>query len=33
MAKADYKFFFPFRVLYSEIDAQGIVSKAHYLTY
>lgn len=27
MAKSDYKFFFPFRVRYSEIDAQGIVSK------
>jgi acyl-CoA thioester hydrolase len=33
MAKSDYKFFFPFRVRYSETDAQGIVFNAHYLTY
>ena len=30
---ADYKFFFPFRVRYSEIDGQMIVYNAHYLTY
>lgn len=33
MAKSDYKFSFPFRVRYSETDAQGIVYNAHYLTY
>ncbi len=33
MAKSDYKFFFPFRVRYSEVDVQGIVFFAHYLTY
>ena len=33
MAKSDYKFFFPFRVRYSETDAQGIVFYGHYLTY
>jgi acyl-CoA thioester hydrolase len=31
--RADYPFAFPFRVRYSEIDAQGIVFNAHYLTY
>ena len=33
MARSDYKFFFPFRVRYSEIDGQMIVYNAHYLTY
>ncbi len=33
MKRADYKFFFPFRVRYSEIDGQMIVYNAHYLTY
>jgi len=33
MTKSDYKFFFSFRVRYSEADAQGIVFNAHYLTY
>ena len=33
MAKSDYKFFFPFRVLYSEAEAHGIVFNAHYFTY
>jgi len=28
-----YRFRFPFRVRYSEIDGQGIVFNAHYLTY
>jgi len=28
-----YNFFHPFRVRYSEIDAQGIVFNAHYFTY
>ncbi|MGI9425476.1 MAG: acyl-CoA thioesterase [Hyphomicrobiaceae bacterium] len=33
MARSDYKFFHRFRVRYSEIDGQGIVFNAHYLTY
>ena len=33
MARADFNFSFPFRVRYSEIDKQGIVFNAHYLTY
>lgn len=33
MTRADFRFAFPFRVRYSEIDAQGIVFNAHYLTY
>jgi len=33
MQKSDLKFSFRFRVRYSEIDAQGIVFNAHYLTY
>ena len=33
MGRADYNFFFPFRVRYSEIDGQMIVYNAHYLTY
>ena len=33
MAKSDFNFFYPFRVRYSEIDAQAIVFNAHYLTY
>jgi len=33
MARADFKFFHGLRVRYSEIDAQGIVFNAHYLTY
>ncbi len=33
MPKADYKFFFPFRVRYAETDAQGIVFNGNYLTY
>ncbi|MHB1651576.1 MAG: acyl-CoA thioesterase [Desulfitobacteriaceae bacterium] len=28
-----FRFFFPLRVRYSEIDGQGIVFNAHYLTY
>ena len=31
--KADYPFSYPFRVRYAEIDGQGIVFNAHYLTY
>lgn len=33
MARSDYRFCFPFRVRYAEIDAQGVVFNAHYLTY
>lgn len=33
MAKADFSFFYPFKVRYSEIDGQKIVFNAHYLTY
>lgn len=33
MAKADFKFAWPFRVRYSEVDGQKIVFNAHYLTY
>jgi len=33
MAISDFKFSFPFRIRYSEIDGQGIVFNAHYLTY
>lgn len=29
----DYAFFHPFRVRYAEIDGQGVVFNAHYLTY
>lgn len=33
MAKSDFNFSFPFRVRYSEVDAQAVVFNAHYLTY
>jgi len=33
MARSDFVFAFPFRVRYSEIDGQGIVFNAHYLTF
>ena len=33
MARANFPFFFPFRVRYSEVDGQMIVFNAHYLTY
>ena len=33
MARQDFWFHFPFRVRYSEIDAQSVVFNAHYLTY
>lgn len=33
MPKADFAFFHPFRVRYSEIDRQGIAFNAHYLTW
>lgn len=33
MKKIDFKFLYTFRVRYAEVDAQGIVFNAHYLTY
>jgi acyl-CoA thioester hydrolase len=33
MARTDFRFAWPFRVRYSEIDGQKIVFNAHYLTY
>jgi len=33
MTRQDFKFFQYFRVRYSEIDGQGVVFNAHYLTY
>ncbi|MBI05381.1 MAG: thioesterase [Rhodospirillaceae bacterium] len=33
MAKSDFKFSWPFRVRYSEVDGQRIVFNSHYLTY
>lgn len=33
MEKENVKFLFDFRVRYSEIDGQGVVFNAHYLTY
>ena len=33
MARSDFKFAWPFRVRYSEVDGQKIVFNAHYLTY
>lgn len=33
MAKSDFKFCWPFRVRYSEVDPQKVVFNAHYLTY
>ena len=33
MARSDFKFTWPFRVRYSEVDGQKIVFNAHYLTY
>jgi len=33
MERAAFSFFHPFRVRYSEIDLQGVVFNAHYLTY
>lgn len=32
-ARSDFQFFYPLRVRYAEVDAQGIVFNAHYLTY
>src|SRR5260221_3012096 len=33
MPREQFWFFFPFRVRYSEIDGQGVLFNAHYLTY
>lgn len=33
MNRSEFGFLAPFRVRYSEIDAQGVVFNAHYLTY
>lgn len=33
MTRDQFRFFHPFRVRYSEIDGQGVVFNAHYLTY
>lgn len=33
MARDQFRFFHPFRVRYSEIDGQGVLFNAHYLTY
>ena len=33
MSRGQFWFFHPFRVRYSEIDGQGVVFNAHYLTY
>ncbi len=33
MARDDFNFCFPFRVRYSEVDQQGVVFNAHYLTW
>ena len=31
--RSDFSFFFPLRVRYAEVDMQGVVFNAHYLTY
>lgn len=33
MRTSDFRFFHPYRVRYSEIDGQGVVYNAHYLTF
>jgi acyl-CoA thioester hydrolase len=33
MTRNEFRFFHPFRVRYSEIDGQGVLFNAHYLTY
>lgn len=33
MARSDFKFFHRIRTRYAEVDAQGVVFNAHYLTY
>lgn len=33
MQRSDFQFSYPLRVRYSEVDVQGVVFNAHYLTY
>jgi len=33
LTRAGFRFYFPFRVRYSEIDGQGVAYNAHYLTW
>lgn len=33
MKRSDFRYFHPFRVRYAEVDGQGVVFNAHYLTY
>ena len=33
LKRSDFSFFFPLRVRYAEVDMQGVVFNAHYLTY
>ena len=33
LSRSDFSFFFPLRVRYAEVDLQGVVFNAHYLTY
>ena len=33
MSKSDFRFAWPFRVRYAEVDSQKVVFNAHYLTY
>ncbi len=33
MARSDFRFFHRLRIRYAEVDAQGVVFNAHYLTY
>lgn len=33
VTRAGFRFFYPLRVRYSEVDQQGVVFNAHYLTY
>lgn len=33
LQRSDFSFFFPLRVRYAEVDLQGVVFNAHYLTY
>lgn len=33
MTRDQFSFFHPFRIRYSEIDGQGVVFNAHYLTF
>ena len=33
MNRSQFSFYYTFRIRYSEVDAQGIVFNAHYLTF